>query len=104
MEVPTGLGVQLGLGDGPINKVVPMSQPRGYHRSRVTHADSYLHTCVHSVANSGQLRVTCFLMLDEQCYTGPAVVYLVLVPNTSEGKYIATRKQYLGRCQTYKTL
>ena len=32
---------QLGLWEGPINKVGPISQPRGYHRYRVTHAGSY---------------------------------------------------------------
>ena len=29
VEVPMESGVQLGLGEGPINKVGPMSQPRG---------------------------------------------------------------------------
>ena len=64
MEVPMGSGVQLGLGEGPINEVVPMSKPCGtintvsrtlYH----THALNgyFLKQCY-----SRQLRVTCILI------------------------------------------
>ena len=31
VEFPMESGVQLGLREGPIKKVGPMSQPRGYH-------------------------------------------------------------------------
>ena len=41
--------VQLSLGRGP-SKVGPMSQPRGYHRSLVTPAGSYLPKAL-TVAN-----------------------------------------------------
>ena len=48
--VPMEKGVKLGLVEGPSRG--PMFQPRRYHRSRVTHAGSYLHTvCALSVAN-----------------------------------------------------
>ena len=43
MEVPMESGVQLDLGKGP-SKVGPMSQPRRYHRSHVTHTGSYLRS------------------------------------------------------------
>ena len=66
VELPVGSGVQMGLGMGPINKVGPMSQPRGYHQSRVMYAGSYLHTwCAFcNQFYSRQLR-------EEQCRTGP---------------------------------
>ena len=57
--VPIERGVQLGLGKGPIKSGSPMSQPRGYHRSRVTHTGSYLaNVCAFcNQLDSGQLRV-----------------------------------------------
>ena len=39
MAMPMGSGVPTGLGEGPIRIVGPISQPRGYHRSRITHTD-----------------------------------------------------------------
>ena len=64
VEVTMGSGVQLGPGEGPIGEEGPMSQPRGYHRSRVTHADSNSRTTVHFLCQlySRQLRVTCILI------------------------------------------
>ena len=41
--VPMGSGVQLGLGGWAHQKWVQCPNP-GYHRSRVTHAGSYLRT------------------------------------------------------------
>ena len=38
-----GIGCLTGPGRGAHQNVGPMSQPRGYHWSRVTHAGSYLH-------------------------------------------------------------
>ena len=63
VEFPMESGVQLGLGEGPIKKVGPMSQPRGYHQSHVTHAGSYMHTmCAFcNQLYSRQLKVTSFL-------------------------------------------
>ena len=46
--VPMEKGVQLGLGEGPSRG--PISQPHGYHQSRVTHTGSYLRKAL-SVAN-----------------------------------------------------
>ena len=63
MECPW-IGRPTGPGGGAHQKMGPMSQPHGYHRSRVTHISTYLHTeCAFcSQLYSGQLRVTCFLI------------------------------------------
>ena len=61
---PWNWAIQLGLGEGPIGIMGPMSQPRGYHWSRVTHADMYSHTIMWFPYQlySRQLRVTCILI------------------------------------------
>ena len=43
IECPWKRASNWARGRGP-TKVGPMSQPRRYHRSRVVHAGSYLHT------------------------------------------------------------
>ena len=63
MKLPMGSGVQLGLGEGPINEVGPMSQPLGT-------IDTMSHTLDHTQAlghfpnqlYSRQLWQTCILM------------------------------------------
>ena len=44
--MPMERAIQLGQGEGPIGIVGPISQPRGYQWSRVTHADMYSHKCM----------------------------------------------------------
>ena len=60
-----GKGHPTGPGGGAYQKSGSNVPTRGYHWPRVTHADSYLHTvCAFcSQFYSGQLRVTCFLIL-----------------------------------------
>ena len=73
VEVPMGSGVQLGLGEGPIKKVGPMSQPRGTF-------DTALCTLYHTHAlnvhflkqlYSRQLRMSCILMWRYSDTPGP---------------------------------
>ena len=62
-RVPMGSGIQLGAWRGGQSKAGPMSQPREYHWSRITHAGSYLRSRrFQSQLYSGQLRRTCNLM------------------------------------------
>ena len=77
-EVPMFKGVQPGLGEGPI-KVGPMSQPRGYHRSCVIHAGSYLPTMFAFCSQpcSGQLGQTCLLIWRYRVVPGPYKFHMV---------------------------
>ena len=61
---PWNRAIQLGLGEGPIGIVGPMSQPRGYHWFRVMHADMHSHSivCFQYQLYSRQLRVTRILV------------------------------------------
>ena len=63
-ELPMEEAIQLGQVKGPIGIVGPISQPRGYQWSRVTHAGMYSHTivCFPYQLYSRQLRVTCILI------------------------------------------
>ena len=64
MEVPMGLGVLLDLGEGLINKVGPMSQPRGTIDTASRALDHTHAFNMHFLSQlySRQLRVTCVLM------------------------------------------
>ena len=62
MELLMESGVQLGLGEGPIGIVGPMSQPRGNHWSLMLSRTSGAQWRFPSQLYSGQLRVTCILI------------------------------------------
>ena len=81
--VPMGSDVQLGLGEGPIGIVGPMSQPRG---TIDTASRTLAHICTLVCAfcsqlYSGQLRVTCFLI-----YVGRAMVFMSVLLSVSTGR------------------
>ena len=77
---PWNWAIQLGQGEGPIELVGPIFQPRGYHWSRVMHAGSSLHTeyAFCGQLYFGQLRVTRFLMQEEQSHTGSRLINVLV--------------------------